>query len=381
MDLFNVLKSELSLVRNFDPLHFGIIDVASLRHDNSVASGHPHGGMPVEDTSGTINLTEKDICNQIEELLKSQLLTSKLSQHLDYSESQITSLSNMTNYLKASENKLLSLLANSSGSSISYHDVIKIEGLVKALKSKIESLSSLIKQAENMCETLANPNLEQRAEGFLKVRKFHFDKTIGKFKMQIENETQFDFYNITAYILDDTGPGFRSTELCVIRIIEKGQKIWKELDDEYTEKFYGLHLTLVYRGQHILAEPYFISPCKLSYKIVTAGVRNVEIQGLEPEDVNYKKYAIYLKNYSSIEFGKFELSLPENIKSEEFGGGEKFNYGVTWVACCDIDDVLKDDKKTIANQYRVFACTGNSIISNTITISGIESDNDGVTFG
>lgn len=379
MDLFNALRSEL-IPRQFNPLHFGMVDVSNLRHINQELGQPANENLLSQRFSGNFDLTEANICNQLEELLKSELITSKFSQHFAYSQNEISLMYNLETQLKAYESKLLSLLAHRTGSSVSYHDVIKIEGLVKALKSKLESLSSIIKQAKNMCNTFANPDIEIGDEDFLEITKFHFDQKLGKFKFQIENKTQFDYYNVTAYLLDDKENGFSTIELCKIRIIEKGQKIWKELDDDYTEKFYGLHLTLVYRGKHALREPYFISPCRLKVEVVGEHERTVEVEGFDPEVVTYKKYKFFIKNYSNIKFGKVELSLPENIKPEQFGGKEEFNYGVTWVTSCEIDDILRDDKSEMAKQYRVFACDGNAIISNTIKMAGIQSGESGVTF-
>jgi hypothetical protein len=333
----------------------------------------------VQNFENPLNLSREELesaCINLEELFRKNALTSTISNSLNLQENCLKNFSGLLTHLQEFLKHLTNKLANSQGG-VSYHELIEIEKLVKNHTEKLEKIQKSIDHGKSMCETFADQNLE-RGEKYLKIKKFFFDVSLNVFRIQIENDTDFTFYNVDLLLLDDRNGLFQTSEICKFRIIEKNSKVWKELDIPISDDYYGLHLTLIYRAEHVIKEPFFIAPCKLYLKkIAEVTIDNPESTATgDVDQVDAYCLGFYLKNYSNIRFNKVVLSLPETIKEQNFGGLENFNYGVTWVTNFTVRKSFIKEKAHLAQNYRVFACDGNRIISNTVTISDLDYEID-----
>lgn len=370
-EIFSLIRNNFNS-REFGPLKFGTL---SFNENQSFE-------LPRRNNSD-FKFNDEKMCEELYLYLKNKPIIEILKSKAADTEKPDAYIRKLDGILAEVQNFVKNLsIQSSSSANVSESLLNKIEKEASVAKEQVEACADIIKYAVDMKNTFTDPKLAKSQESYLELRKFYFNQELGKFKIQIENPTEFDYFNVTVFILE------LGEEICHLSLVEKNSKVWKETEFDYRDDWYGLHLVVISQNELVLREPYYISKCKLS--IEACGEEEL-VEGSYPKESSIT-YKMKLKNYSNDELADLYLNTPERVKGLKFLATD-YNYDespefepdneplllkygesatLTFRATYNFDDPLK----SLSENYRIFVCSNSNLVSNTIHLNQITNYED-----
>jgi hypothetical protein len=225
---------------------------------------------------------------------------------------RIGTLENSLNFLSSNQGRVQMIsdsIEHTQASNVSIHEIItsfEVDAIKKSLDSIKENLKeneNILKSYEDIANTYAdvNTNLELHE---IQISRFFYDENEEKWRLRLINDTKLNFFNVDIVIVETQVP------ICNFNIIQSECTVWKTLDLEYTEDYYGVHLVAL--SQNIIITPsFYVAPFKLQ------AVANQENNTIEFTLINYSRSKI--DNILLALSNKYTPELFENINSEYKG--------------------------------------------------------------
>ena len=367
---------QLSVVRNEEEFTYGFINRSGEQYNLENEGGHDPQDIYTGD--------DEEICEQLQKFLRKNPLSQLFEDKLRVIDETCTELSSFQSHLEVIEEAVKSLnnSSNSAGK-ISESSLNNFENKVNKAEELLKDCTTIIDYALDIKNTFSDPKNEKTPGSFLQVKKFYYNQDLEAFKLQIENSTDSDYYNVSVFVLET------EEKLCDFSLIEKKTKVWKETELGYKDDIYGFHLIVVSQDQIVLKDPYFISKCKL--KVIEKGEEVVD------EEYYPKRaamaYTVEVKNYSMEPMVQLLLNIPESVVglkftsdfldysevpqkdfiSTQFNPDDQLKYGKNYMLTFKANYNFDDNFKSLSENYKIFVCSGNAIVSNTILLSDVKN--------
>lgn len=374
-NLFEILEQSIS-IRKEDQFTYGVLHSTPVEPYLNQANYY----VPNQDAD---DYNEK-ICEELQRYLRTKPISQLFEEKLRLLDNTNLELNSCKANLEIIEKavKHLSVKMNSS-LNVSESLINKFDQEVKLAEEQLKACTSIVDYAVDMKNTFGDQKIKKDEDSFLEIRKFYYNEDLGIFKLQIENSTDFDYYNVSVFILET---GYK---LCDFSLIEKKTKVWKETDTGYRNDIYGFHLIVVSQNEIVIKEPYFISKCKL--RVIERG-EEIIFEGDYPKKAEMV-YTVEVKNYSCEPIKELLLNIPESVVGLKFTSAfldyseitqEEFyklefeeedqleyngKYMVSFKAHFDFNEAFKSRSEN----YKIFVCCENSIVSNTILLNDVKT--------